>query len=222
MKIKTKLIKISEGIYLCEINNAYDLAMTFCRVQEFYESPFEEIRGKNFNMIEFQRLYSLKNEGIFTYPNDWVGFNIPSSILNKFYKGMWVQSDWNMYDSVFKKIINQINQDKPFYLIGAQKKDQKTINHELCHAFYNLNSDYKKSVDKLINNIPRRFLDKMKKVLRKTGYCNKVLRDEIQAYLSCDSPYLEDNIRCDWEKIIKISKKFEKHFNEYINLNIKK
>jgi len=222
MKIKTELTKICDGVYLCEIDNSYDLAMTFCRVQEFYESPFEQVRSKSFTMMEFQRIYSLKNGGTFTYPEDWSGFNIPSGILDKFYKGAWVQTDWNMYDTTLKKIINHIKEEGPYYLIGAQKNDQHTINHELCHAFYNLDKKYKKSVTKLINSIPRRLLDKIKNILRKTGYCNNVLRDEIQAYLSCDKAFLADEIRSDWEKIEKWGIIFENHFNKHIALNIKK
>lgn len=222
MKIKTKLIKIQEGIYLCEMDNLYDLAMTFCRIQEFYESPFKQIRRKNFSMMKLQRIYSLNNKGYFSYPKDWAGYNIPSSIIDKFYKGKWVSSDWNEYDCVLKKIINRIGDNKPYYLIGALKGDKHTVDHELCHAFYSLDKKYKISVNKLINSVPKRLLDKIKKVLRKTGYDESVMIDEINAYLSCDKAYLADEIRPDWERIEKWGIVFENHFNEYVALNIKK
>jgi hypothetical protein len=221
MKIKTKLVKICEGIYLCEINDAYDLAMVFCRVQEFYESPFEEIRNKDFSMMEFQRFYSQRGTGIFTYADDWAGFNIPSSVLHKFYKGSWVQTDWNMYDTAFKKIVIQIKDKEPYYIIGAKGKDKRTIDHELCHAFYNLKESYKKGADALINKLPKRIFNKMRKALKDVGYCNKVIKDEIQAYLSSGDCSFFDNY-VDWEENQKTSKAFEKHFNKHITLNIKK
>jgi hypothetical protein len=225
MKIKTDLTKICDGIYLCEMDNRYDLAMTFCRVQEFYESAFKEIRGKSFSMMKFQRLYSLKREGCFSYPLDWAGFNIPSSILEKFYKGDWMSNDWNEYDGVFKKIVNQIGEDKPFYLIASEKNQKQTVDHELCHAFYNLNKDYKSSVDKMINSIPKTLLNKMKKVLKDTGYCDRVMKDEIQAYLSCDHNYFSHQGRLsdiDDKRIEKFEKLFQNHFNKHISLNITK
>jgi hypothetical protein len=221
MKIKTKLTKLCDGIYLCEIDNAYDLAMTFCRAQEFYESPFEEIRNKNFTMMQFQRLYSLKRNGYFSYPEDWAGFNIPGSILEKFYKGDWITNDWNEYDGVFKKLINHIGNDKPFYLIGAVRGDKDTIDHELCHAFYNLKENYKKEVDKLISKIPKKTFNKMRKALKDTGYCNKVIKDEIQAYLSSSDCSFFDDYNY-WEENQKIGKVFANHFNKHIALNIKK
>lgn len=220
MKFKTKLTKIYDGIYLCEIKNVYDLAMTFCRVQEFYESPFEEIRNKDFNMMEFQRIYSLKGTGTFTYPVDWAGFNIPSSILHKFYKGSWVETDWNMYDTAFKRVVMQIKDKEPFYIIGAMENDKNTINHELCHAFYNLKESYKRGVDKLINNIPKRIFNKMRKALKDVGYCNKVIKDEIQAYLSSsDCSFFDGYV--DWQENQKMGKIFNKHFNKHIDINIK-
>jgi hypothetical protein len=221
MKIKTKLVKICEGIYLCEINDAYDLAMTFCRVQEFYESPFDKIRGKNFTMSEFQRIYAQKGTGVFTYPEDWAGFNIPSSILNKFYKGSWVETDWNIYDTAFKKIVIQIKDENPFYIIAAKAGDKHTIDHELCHAFYNLKENYKKGADELMNNIPKRIFNKIRKALKDVGYCNKVIKDEIQAYLSSsDCSFFDEYVN--YQETQKIGKVFEKHFNKHITLNIKK
>ena len=221
MKIKTKLIKVCDNVYLCEINNEYDLAMTFCRVQEFYESAYEEIRNSNFSMMQFQRLYSLNQEGVFTYPQDWAGFNIPCSILDKFYKGSWVQTDWNEYDTAFKKIITKIGNDKPFYLIGARKGEKQTIDHELSHAFYNLKIDYKRGADKLVNSIPKKTFNKLKKALKQTGYCNKVIKDEIQAYFSSGDCSFFDACN-NWQENQKIGKAFEKHFNKHITLNIKK
>jgi len=50
MNIKYKLKEIYKGIFLVTIQDEYDLAMTFCRLQEYYESPFKQIRGKTFEM----------------------------------------------------------------------------------------------------------------------------------------------------------------------------
>src|SRR5690348_11995408 len=85
-----KLTKLLEGVYLLVFDNGYDLAMHFCRYQEFYESQNPDFNGKNFSMFDFMRWYSLENKTrsnkdfmCFTYPEDWAGFNIPSWVFTK-------------------------------------------------------------------------------------------------------------------------------------------
>ena len=42
--------KIMPHIYAVIVKNDYDRGMLFCRYQEFYESPFPEIRNKEFTL----------------------------------------------------------------------------------------------------------------------------------------------------------------------------
>lgn len=105
MNIKYKLKEIYPKVFLVTMDNSYDLAMTFCRVQEFYESPYKEIRGKYFTMAEFQRLYTMRRgSDCFTYPSDWAGFNIPSQILLDCYGYFSNFQDLNQYDEVMQEI----------------------------------------------------------------------------------------------------------------------
>ena len=133
MNIKYNLKEIHPNIWLVSMENTYDLAMTFCRVQEFYESPFKEIRGKHFDMTEFQRLYSMRlGEGLFTYPHDWAGFNVPSNVFWECYNGFETpMTDWSFYDSTILDINLQIDpkRNKKYYLIGSQTDNTCTISH---------------------------------------------------------------------------------------------
>jgi hypothetical protein len=96
MKIKHPLVKgrvkeVKPFIYCVEVDDNYDRAMLFCRYQEFYESPYKQFRGKPFTWMEYMRFYKNSwKKNVFTYPEDWVGYNIPSTILEKsidtFYK----------------------------------------------------------------------------------------------------------------------------------------
>ena len=62
--------------------------MHFLRAQEFYESPFPEFKGKNFNLIDYMEKYAKAyGDNVFTYPGDWCGFNIPSNVLKECYFG---------------------------------------------------------------------------------------------------------------------------------------
>jgi len=187
MKLHYKLKKLYNRIYLIEIENMYDLAMLFCRVQEFYESPFKEIRNKNFTIIEFMALYSKKyGEGSFTYPNDWGGFNVPSHVIEKCYYEHALK-DENEYDKIFKKIhmhiCNEVHGAK-YCLLGAKPKETETKNHELSHAFYYLYPEYKKQADKIINKLPKKIYNYAIETLNAMGYDKRVFKDEMQAYIS--------------------------------------
>ena len=189
IKVKYKLKKIYPKVYQVDVNNMYDLCMLFCRVQEFYESPLDEIRGKHFTILEFMKLYSEKfGDGVFTYTVDWGGFNIPSMVLQKCYYSKQLK-DENDYDRIMKKIhmhiCNEVSNGK-YYLIGTPNNDTDTKNHEISHAFYYLYPDYKNKVDKLTDKLPKSIYNKIIKSLKRMGYNEYVYKDEIQAYLSND------------------------------------
>jgi len=197
MKVKYTLKQIHPKVFLVGIENSYDLAMTFCRVQEFYESPYKEIKNKPFTMMELQRIYSMRrSEGCFTYPIDWAGYNVPSKIINDLYQSHLVITDINEYDAVFEDIIfhieNRLNPDEKYYVIGSDPLSVSTIDHEIAHAFYYLYPSYKKAVDKITNKIPAGLFNKFKKHLLNLGYNEKVIKDEIQAYLSADPEQLTE------------------------------
>jgi uncharacterized protein Usg len=214
MKVKYKLKEIHPKVFLVTIDNSYDLAMTFCRVQEFYESPYKEIRGKVFNIIEFQRLYSIKrNENFFSYPIDWSGFNIPSNVIEDFFDKFnfnFDKHDYNLYDKTFEdiifKIANTLKDEDDYYIIASEPDNKDTINHELSHAFYYLYPEYKKEADKIINKIPEPIYNKLKNTLFDLGYNSKVVKDEIQAYLANDYDTITQDINLNKKNKIIIDK----------------
>ena len=152
-------------------------------------------------MLEFMRKYTLKNpDGVFSYPAEWAGFNIPGPTIEKMFAlGI---DDFNYYDNIIYSIHNKINKKK-YYLIASSGEDVSTTEHELCHAFYFLDSKYRKAANELVNNLPINIFNKIKKKLIGMGYCDKVIKDEIQAYLSTGH---EDVLR------IRISNKTLKEF----------
>jgi len=214
MKVKYKLKEIHPKVFLVTIKDSYDLTMTFCRIQEFYESPFKEIRGKAFNMIEFQRLYAIKNkQNFFSYPIDWAGFNIPSNIIENFFDVFYAnfdKHDYNIYDKTFENIhldiINNIKDDDEYYVIGSEPKEKDTIKHELSHAFYYLYPNYKKAANKIISKIPKNIFNKLKRTLFDLGYNPKVIKDEIQAYLANDYETITQDINLGGKQRIIIDK----------------
>lgn len=189
-------------------DSQHELALTFMRFQEFYESPNPNFQNKIFTVGQLRNWYS-ETYGANTYHNDWTGFNIPSYVLRPFKDGL--------FDPLTNEEINlltlfQYRKDS-FYIIGAQ--DPSTLRHELAHALYANNPIYKKAVDNLIQKYSTQLLKSKKYILSK-GYCKSVIADELQAYITDN----ED------EFLIKnINKKIIAEFNrlyQYYSANSKK
>lgn len=183
-----KLVNICPKIYLLTTNDLYDLAMHFCRAQEFYENP--TWRNKFFTMFEFMEWYAKeKGNGIFTYPNDWSGFNIPGQVINKLYKNnFWKKiPDFNKYDEFMSEIVEQLNKKEngtSWYLIASLEEDKETVSHEIAHGLWATNRKYKKKMQELIDNLTKEQYDCLKQWLSEHMYCEEVHDDEIQAYLA--------------------------------------
>jgi len=209
MKYKLDQYPGEKNIFVVTTDNQYDLAMIFFRAQEYYESPFKQIKGKEFTLMKAMELYSKKfGDGAFTYTKDWAGFNVPGKVLDTLYGPGYKYSieDFNEYDYEMEEIFNKIK-SKEFYLIGAVKKDASTIAHELCHARFALDKNYKKKVRELLKQLPEKIKKKIEDYLLSIGYCKGVLEDELQAYITCDYHLLEENIKFsakDKEKLWKI------------------
>jgi hypothetical protein len=182
------LKEIKPNIFALSIPDHYDRAMFFCRYQEFYESPFKEIRGKYFSFEKLMRIY--KNhwkKDTFTYPIDWTGYNIPSNVLNKAIRTFGLPA--NEYDQIMRTVATHCEKKangNGWYLIGAESFESKTMNHEIAHGLYYTNKEYKKECTKLINDIKPTHYEKLRKKLVKMGYMDikKIIDDEIQAFMS--------------------------------------
>ena len=225
MKIKHPLLKgkvkeIKPRIYCALIDDDYDRAMLFCRYQEFYESPYKEFRGKKFSWMEYMRFYkSAWKKRVFTYPEDWSGYNIPSNVVEKgvdtFYKE--TEYDHIMNDIYFYCANDSMEKNSgtrcDWYLIGASSKDLKTLDHEIAHGLYYTNKEYKKSVNKLINNIKPSHYEKLKKKLTKMGYVDdkKIIDDEINAFMSTG---LYNGL--DTKELKKYEKEFIRNFKKFL------
>lgn len=181
-KMKIKHISLTSKIHLLVFETRKDLASTFLRFQEYYESP--KFMGKIFSLAEFKKWY-VRNSldgiktGKFTYYKDWNGFNVPSYVLRPFYSGKF-----DPLSEKEKKILNIFkNQKDPFYVIGVHthsKRSKYTLKHEIAHGLFYTDKDYKK---KILSTLSKFNLSSIKNELRSNGgYHEKVLNDECQAY----------------------------------------
>jgi hypothetical protein len=196
----------------------YDLTMTFCRAQEFYESPYKQFRNKKFKLLDYMKAYSKRN-GRFTYPLDWGGFNIPGKVINNLFTlGI---DDYNEYDQVIESIHNHINsrikKENHYYLI-ASDNNVETIDHEVCHALFYLDKEYKKKTKTILKLLKKNVRKKAEKALKNLGYCQFVMNDELQAYLSTEFYSLKARAKFNKRELINlknVTSEFKDHFKPY-------
>lgn len=192
--VKGKVKEIKPFIFAAIIKDPYDRAMLFCRYQEYYESPFSEIRGKFFTLEEYMRVYTQNNnKKYFSYPDDWAGYNVPSSILTEANK--LFQDNQSPYDSTMTNIINYCEKESSrrnnyqphlWYLIGVDKLTSTTMDHEVAHGLYYTNLKYKVEMDYITSDMLPKDQLSLRKELIKAGYVDDrcILYDEIQAFMS--------------------------------------
>lgn len=178
-----------------EMDSRYDLAMTFVRMQEWYESP--KFHHKNFTLEQYMRWYATQSrgKGAFTYPIDWSGFNVPSeavlAVLNhmdppteaeeKLFNrlmgmGLVIEPDptrmgskWDMYLA-----------SEPFYLIGTHSNGGKVdLRHEKAHGRFYVNPEYRQA---MLDRVRAHNTKPLAKFLLDLGYSKWTLEDEIHAY----------------------------------------
>lgn len=181
MKFKVK--EIRPNIIAVAIADNYDRAMLFWRVQEFYESPCKRFRGGKFSIWDYARWYSRKT-GCFSYPKDFVGFNLPLVVAKKCYETNSMETP---YDEEMKELVNSlfVNGERQ-YLIGTESFKGGIFEHELAHALYYTDIDYKLEMDNLTKSIPKKSLGVFRKNLLKLGYHTGVVKDEVQAYMATE------------------------------------
>ena len=130
----------------------------------------------------------MDGKGKINYFNKWEGFNLPGKVFHDF---MSVNTDITPFENkIFKSIDLQHWLDADFYIIGALEKDKCTINHELAHAFFYLDQNYREEVSDIISHFAsdhEELFSVIKSKLLKDGYNMKVVVDEIQAYIATDT-----------------------------------
>lgn len=210
ISIQYRIEIIRESIRAVVISDKYDRAMTFCRVQEFYESPSPKFHGKAFSLWDYMKWYNHRYGKGFSYGHDWSGFNIPSDTAIRCMElhGMGKSNPQfeTPYDQVMHQILEDIGWQKGVYLIGTSKTSGSTFQHEICHARYHTEKAYRQAMDTITSTLPKPLGDCLYDCLREMGYGEKVLADEIQAYMQYgydDDSFLNDKARRKLEKELK-------------------
>jgi hypothetical protein len=166
--------RLADGIFLLRFETQYELASSFLRIQEHYES--RRFAGRVFSLEEFMDWYAAEFGG-FTYYQDWVGFNVPSSGLVPFRAGK--------FDPLLekeKRILRFFARERaPFYVIGVTRKgSHRELTHELAHALYFTDKTYRRAVQEAMQGYDTSSIGRK---LYRIGYARHVICDEVHAYL---------------------------------------
>jgi hypothetical protein len=209
--IKSKLNKIRKGVYHLEYENYFDMGMSFLRMQEHYESSSDDYKGKFFDVFEYMRYYTQKEKKqYFSYTDDYVGYNIPSYVIDKFIK----RKDLNLFEKDLFYKISKIK-NKKYYLIASKMGVKDVLDHELAHALFYINEEYRLRTTELVLKIPSKTIKQINNKLRKMGYSDSVYIDETQAYLATG---LTKELRS-IKGITKYRNNFKKIFSTFNNLS---
>ena len=168
--------------------NQYILCMSFCRLQEYSESPLSNIKKRYFTIEEMMDTYAeTYGNGHFNYDEEWVGFNLPGNIIISF------QNDFSGKPMLEKEkyLIEIINRerarrkviiDNNFCVIGTYRPED--VDHEIAHALYCLHLKYKKLMDDIYCSLTTKQQKGMNRYLSTSGYDRPQFIDEAQAYFS--------------------------------------
>jgi hypothetical protein len=168
-----KIVKtrIADSVFLVRFDSQYALASTFLRIQEHYESS--RFRNRVFSLEQFMDWYA-ERFGAFTYYEDWIGFNVPSTAFEPFYLGK--------FDPLLRKeerLLRLFKDERaPFYVIGVV--DDTDLKHELAHALFFTQPAYRSGVCAAMRKYDTTTIEER---LAARGYHRRVLTDEVHAYL---------------------------------------
>lgn len=177
---------LGNGIYHLSFPNRFLMNSCFLRLQEHFESP--KYRGKLFSHDEFRAWYRTTREHKeFSYYTDWSGFNIPGYVLTSFLNGRFdpLHPGEQAVIETFRGIKG------PLYIIGTLASDVTyTLRHELAHALYHTDTEYRAAVDRLLDGVNCTPLNRL---LKSLGYHSAQWRDEAHAYLGDELGELESH-----------------------------
>ena len=149
---------LGDNIYHFVYPNQYLLCSTHIRLQEFFESPFKEIKGKYFTLEQYMDRYAAEY-GNFTYFSEWHGMNVPGHVFMKWYHCCVEKSGLGTVDFSDKEFQLIIKAPESFSQTDRNilSKDitNCTISKELTKSINIIWNKNNISTDKLISTITK-------------------------------------------------------------------
>lgn len=154
------------------------MGSAFMRISAFYESPIWQ--GKTFTHSDFLR--DLEKRESRTEYRPAAGYNLPDYILEQFSDGRF--KPLTPDETAMLREVQQRKAFGRYYVIGTTGQED-VIRHEVSHAMFYLDKDYRSEMLSLIKGLSSGFTKNFWSKLRlpRNYYCDKVFEDELIAYL---------------------------------------
>jgi hypothetical protein len=225
--INYELYEIAPKIYAVLAKDSFERAMLFLRAQEYYESPFPEFRGQDFDIFVYMNRYRKeRSANYFSYTADWSGYNVPSESLEACMRGVYqYHTDITSYDHEMTEVVSIIRQYQKkgkFYLLGVDSLESRVMDHEFAHGLFYTNKAYKTEMMELVLSLKRDLYEQLESYLIQIGYTSHVIADEIQAYMATGLTATMAKTRGSVtaaKKFEKIFKKYKKQYGKHDNIN---
>jgi len=184
--------RLTPKIFLVEFEDAYDMAMTCLRCQEYYESDNLDFYRKSFDILDYIEWYAKQHGNKFSYPDDFIGYNFP---LNTYWNLMRDDESKfiisNKYDrelhSIYRGIVEMLECGSladSCYLIACLKGDAESMKHEIAHGLYCTDKEYRCDMDELLRGQSGESWNGLMDFLDEKKYHETVFMDEAQAYIA--------------------------------------
>lgn len=212
--MKYKVKKLTKQIIAIVVPDRYERGMLFCRAQEFYESPNAKFRGKHFSIWDYVNWYvKTYKRDCFSYPADYVGFNLPLETVIKCYSE--ASAFETPYDTAMWSLATELydSGDSRKYLIGVDTVETDIFEHELAHALYYVNDNYRQEMDAITNQLSKPDFNCFQKNLLNLGYCKAVVRDEVQAYMATE---MNKKVTKGLKNVLELYHSYSKVFKRYL------
>jgi len=197
------------GLHQINFPTQKGLTSTFLRFAEHYESSSPKFRNQIFTRRQFLAYYRKKHGT--NYFTDWRGYNIPGHVFLPFF-----ECCFHPLTKDEQRLLDQVEpiyrKHEKFYVIGLYAGHDAEM-HEVAHALFYLDHEYRKTVSRIVLNAPQTEITKLEQWLLKKGYCEDVLIDECQAYL-LEIDYLIKKKRLKVHELRKTSEKLTRNFKQ--------
>jgi hypothetical protein len=211
MKKYFKSKVIDDNILALEFKDAIPMTMMFMRFQEYGEG-IPKIRDKD-PVPEGDVLYHYYRKfGTIYYTAGYAGFNLRGDLFNE-WRAKRGDIPYNTLESELEILVNKyfFDMEDDFFVIAYMKGDKVTKKHELLHALYYLNADYRDGVNAALNKVSTK---RAKRYLQTMDYTfggkhgDWILYDEIQAYVLSDDPEVFRLPERTLDKLKKLKKEY--------------
>ncbi len=191
-----------------------EMNSTFIRFSAYSEN--EHFKGKIFSVEDLKKHYG--GSYLFDRFSRRSGRNIPSAVLKPFYDGKF--NPLSKHEQNLLNVFSHKKNDR-FYITATSADGNPSIKkHELAHALFYINSEYRVEVNKVLGELDGSLREKVEKdMLNRFFYHPSVLDDELHARLAAQ-PSLFTPRTSEYE--LKNGKriKFEIDFHEFSELEI--